>query len=316
MARRIGVLCGLAMALLPCAWMPGAIAQSAAQSNSADNASWRSGVLAWRAQREHEIAAPDGWLSLIGLEWLKAGPNLIGTGADCQIKLNAKAPEHLAVITVNGSAVQLLAPPGGFPAGVTVDGVAAREGPLTVSDSKPSVVAWHGINLIVLDRGGRFALRIKDADSTARTARQPLKWYDPDPRYRVRAEWSPFADPMVEKIPTVIGTTLTLPSPGYATFTIDGTKYRLQPVIEAGEKNKLFFILRDKTSETTTYGAGRFLHTGLPTHGVDKPGYLMLDFNELYNPPCAYTPYATCPLPPEQNRLTVALPSGEQRYMH
>lgn len=289
---------------------------SAPASNAAGDASWRSGLLAWRAQRERDLAAPDGWLALIGLEWLKAGSNLIGTGGDCQVKLNAKAPEHLAVVTVNGNAVQLAAPSGGFPAGTTIDGAPAHDGPLTVSDAKPSVVAWHGINLIVLDRGGRFALRIKDADAPSRTARQPLHWYAPDWRYRIRAEWSPFADPMVQKIPTVIGTTLTLPSPGFVTFTIDGNKYRLQPVIEPGETDKLFFILRDTTSETTTYGAGRFLHTGLPTHGLDKPGYLVLDFNELYNPPCAYTPYATCPLPPEQNRLAVPLPAGEQRYMH
>ncbi len=114
----------------------------------------------------------------------------------------------------------------------------------------------------------------------------------------------------------MIGTTLELTAPGIAEFTLGDKTLRLEPVIEPGEKDVLFFILRDETSRTTTYQAARFLHTGLPDHGLDQPGLLTLDFNKLENPPCAYTPYATCPLPPEQNRLPVALEAGEQRYAH
>jgi hypothetical protein len=89
---------------------------------------------------------------------------------------------------------------------------------------------------------------------------------------------------------------------------------KLEPVIEGNEQDKLFFILRDTTSKTTTYEAARFLHTGLPSNGIGNPGTLTLDFNELYNPPCAYTPYATCPLPPPENRLNIPIEAGEQRY--
>jgi uncharacterized protein len=279
-----------------------------------------SDLLAWRAQRERELSAPDGWLTLVGLDWLKSGVNSFGSAADCQIRLNTKAPEHMGMLTVSGAGpkdqvVQLLAPPGGFPAGLTLDGAPAREGLLNADDAKPSVIAWHGVSLVVLDRGGRFVLRTKDADSPTRTGFRGLHWYDPDRRYRVSAQWVPFADPMTEHIPTVLGTTLDLPSPGFATFTLDGKQYKLQPVIEAGEKDKLFFILRDETSRTTTYEAGRFLLTGLPSRGANKPGELVLDFNELYNPPCAYTPYATCPLPPPQNRLAIEIPAGEQRFV-
>lgn len=315
--QRTVTLFALAVALAPCAWPQQAHLQTASATSTPNdsNAPWRTSLLAWRAQRERELDAPDGWLTLIGLEWLKAGVNSVGAAADCQIKLQAPAPDHLALITVSGKVVQLLSPPGGFPPGVTLDGAPAREGPITVSDTKPSAIAWQGLSLVVLDRGGRFALRIKDAGSPTRTAFKGLRWYDPDPRYRVEAQWIPFAQPMVEKIPTVIGTTLDMPSPGVASFTLDGKSYRLQPVLEGGESGKLFFILRDQTSQTTTYGAGRFLHTGLPDHGLGKPGQLVLDFNELYNPPCAYTPYATCPLPPEQNRLAVEIPAGEQRYL-
>jgi hypothetical protein len=117
-------------------------------------------------------------------------------------------------------------------------------------------------------------------------------------------------------IPTIIGTTIKLPAPGLAEFTIDGKTIQLEPVIEEPGDKQLFFILRDTTSRTMTYGAARFLYADFPDNGLDKPGHIVLDFNRLQNPPCAYTPYATCPLPPPQNKLTVALPVGEQRYSH
>jgi uncharacterized protein len=315
--KRTAAWCGLASALLMATLMPNCAAQSAASSPSTGSeAKWRESLLAWRAARDREVSAPDGWLTLVGLDWLKPGANSVGAAADCQIRVRAQAPAHLGLLTVSGDVVQLLAPAGGFPADLTVDGAPAREGPLTVEGDKASTIAWHGLSMVVLDRGGRYALRIKDADSPVRTGFHGLHWYDPDPRLRVTAQWTPFTPPRTEKIPTVIGTTLDLPSPGVAEFSIGGKQYRLQPVIESGDQHQLFFILRDETSATSTYGSGRFLHTALPDHGLDQPGALVLDFNELYNPPCAYTPYATCPLPPEENRLPVAIPAGEQRYMH
>jgi hypothetical protein len=212
--------------------------------------------------------------------------------------------------------VQLLAPKGGFPSGLQMDGQSAREGTLSADDNKPSVLTWQGVSMVVLPRGGRYALRIKDANSATRTEFKGLHWYPADARFRVSAKWIPYSPPRVEKIPTIIGTTLDMPAPGIAEFTLAGKTIRLEPVIEGGERDQLFFILRDATSRTTTYQAARFLHTGLPSQGLSQPGTLTLDFNELYNPPCAYTPYATCPLPPDQNRLDVAIEAGEQRYSH
>jgi uncharacterized protein (DUF1684 family) len=112
----------------------------------------------------------------------------------------------------------------------------------------------------------------------------------------------------------VIGTTLKLRAPGLAVFLLNDEVVSLEPVIEDPTGKTLFFILIDKTSKTATYGGGRFLHTGLPDHGLDQPGNLVLDFNQLENPPCAYTEYATCPLPPKQNRLEIGLEAGEMRY--
>jgi uncharacterized protein len=306
----------LSLALIPAA----AAAQATAGSSSAQiapgEAAWRQKLDGWRTQREHEIAAPDGWLSLIALDWLKPGVNSFGAAADNQVRINAKAPDHFGMLTVSGSTIQLLARAGGFPADFMLDGKPAREGPLSVDDAKPSTLTWHGLTMVVLRRGDRYALRIKDADSSVRTGFRGLHWYAPNLRFTVEARWIPYTPPHTEKIPTVIGTTLDLPAPGIAEFMIDGKTLRLEPVLEDPHDTTLFFILRDATSKTTTYQAGRFLRAAFPDGGLNAPGTLVLDFNQLYNPPCAYTAYATCPLPPDQNRLPVALEAGEQRYEH
>jgi uncharacterized protein (DUF1684 family) len=320
MMKRLAGLRALTLALLPFGLALLGASPAAAQ-DAAGDAAWRQSLSAWRAQQEHALAAPDGWLTLAGLEWLKPGINSVGAAADNQIKLHAQAPDHLGLFTVSGKApgtriVQILASSGGFPADLKIDGAPAREGPLTVEGSKASTITWHGLSLLVLDRGGRFVLRIKDANSPTRAAFRGLNWYAPNPRYRIVARWVPFTPPHIQKIPTVLGTTLDLPTPGVAQFTLDGEALSLEPVIEPGEENTLFFIMRDETSKTTTYQGARFLHAGLPDHGVSQPGLLTLDFNRLENPPCAYTPYATCPLPPEENRLPVAIEAGEQRYAH
>jgi uncharacterized protein (DUF1684 family) len=209
----------------------------------------------------------------------------------------------------------LLSPAGGFPPDLIVDGGPARETHLTVTNARSPIIAWHGLTLAVLARGERFALRIKDADAPARLSFRGLNWYAPDPRFRVAARWIPFDPPRTEKIPTGLGTTLDLPTPGIAEFTLDGQTLHLAPVIEDPEGKTLFFILRDTTSQSTTYAEARFLHTGLPDHGLAQPGTLILDFNRLENPACAYTPYANCPQPPELNRLPVALEAGEKLYV-
>lgn len=315
---RVAGAISLGLLLMACAVAPGQTRSEApgdsAGSTSSAEAAWRQRLVAWRTQHENELKAPDGWLTLVALDWLKPGINSVGSAPDNAIRIAANAPAHLGLLTVSGNTVQLLAPTGGFPGGLMQDGRTAREGPLNTSEFHPSILTYQGLTFVVLPRGDRFALRVKDAASPARTAFHGLPWYEPDLRYTVEAKWIPYRQPQTQKIPTVVGTTLTLPAPGVAEFTLHGKKYRVVPVLEDPHDTTLFFILRDKTSETTTYGGGRFLRTNFPDHGLNTPGTLILDFNQLYNPPCAYTPYATCPLPPEQNRLSVAIEAGEKRY--
>lgn len=270
----------------------------------------------WRALRAKTLSAPDGWLTLVGLDWLQAGKNLVGTATESQIHLKGHAPEHLGIIDVEGSQLRLLAPTGGFPTHLLLDGQPAHEGPLHSDEDRATVLTDENLTMVVLHRGDRFALRIKDAESPTRTGFKGLHWYPPDAKFRITAKWIPFNPPHTEKIPTIIGTTLDMPAPGLAEFTLGGKTIQIEPVLEEPNAKELFFILRDATSHTTTYQAARFLYAALPSNGLDKPGTVVLDFNRLQNPPCAYTPYATCPLPPYINRLAVAIPAGEQRYSH
>ena len=287
-----------------------AAATTVASSNEAHDEA------AWRAERAKRLSAPDGWLTLVGLEWLKPGKNSVGLAADNQIRLKGHAPEHLGVIDVEGSQLRLLAPDGGFSKFLFVDGQPAHEGPLQSDDVKPSVISTENLTLVVLHRGDRFALRIKDSQSETRTSFRGLHWYPVEAKYRLTAKWIPFVPAHTEKIPTIIGTTLDMPAPGLAEFTLDGKTIQIEPVLEDPNAKELFFIIRDATSHTTTYQSARFLYADFPDHGLDQPGSIVLDFNRLQNPPCAYTPYATCPLPPYINRLAISIPAGEQRYSH
>jgi len=282
---------------------------------ASDDATWKSELETWRAKRAAGLQAPEGWLSLIGLDWLKDGDNTFGAAGDNRIQINAKIPDHAGVVRLAGGKLHLLPPAGGFPNEVQVDGHSAREQELLADDTEqPSKITVNTISIIIINRDGRFALRIKDPQAPTRTGFHGLKWYAPDPVYRVHAKWIPYSTPKMLDIPTVLGTTTHMSAPGAAEFTINGQTVRLEPVLEDPKSTDLFFILRDATSKTTTYGAGRFLYTGLPDHGLNQPGELVLDFNRAINPPCSFTPYATCPLPPQQNRLSVAIPAGEKRY--
>ena len=292
--------------LLPCPSLSAA---------SSEDAAWQTELESWRAQRATNLQTPEGWLSLIGLAWLQEGENTFGADEDNRIQVSAKIPGHVGVVRVTKGIVHLLPPAGGFPKDFQVDGHPAKEEDL-VSDNaeQPSKLTVGTITIIVINRDGRFALRIKDPQAATRTGFHGLRWYAPNTAYRVTARWIPYSTPIVLDIPTVLGTTTHMPAPGAAEFMIDGQTVRLEPVLEDPKATNLFFIMRDATSKTKTYGAGRFLYTSLPDHGVSQPGEVVLDFNRLINPPCAFTPYATCPLPPTQNRLTVAIPAGEQRY--
>ncbi len=288
----------------------------AASAFSQDDA-WQRELAIWRTQHAADLQKPDGWLSLAGLEWLRLGDNSFGSAPDNKIHLPARNPAHLGILRLESDTVTLLPPTGGFPKDLLVDGAPAASQMLRAvanQDKLSPRLTIGTLNMYVIRREARFALRIKDSESPALVGFHGLNWYEPNPDYRVTAKWLPYNPPKTVTLATLVGTTYDQPVPGAAEFTLFGETYRLEPVLEDPDVAKLFFIVRDTTSTTTTYAACRFLYTGFPTNSLDKPGQLVLDFNHLENPPCAYTPFSTCPLPPPQNRLRTALPVGEKRY--
>jgi uncharacterized protein len=167
------------------------------------------------------------------------------------------------------------------------------------------VVTLGSLSLLVIRRGDRYGIRLKDRNSRLRKEFTGLRYFPVNESYRVSARF--VADARKIPIPNILGQTEDTPSPGYVEFDLEGRKLRLTPVEES--PNELFFIFRDLTSGRETYGSGRFLDAPVP-----KDGRVELDFNKAYNPPCAFTPYATCPLPPKQNRLPVPIAAGELKY--
>jgi uncharacterized protein len=283
------------------------------RAGAARDAIWRTNLLTWREHQAKKLQEPDGWLSLAGLEWLTEGDNAFGSASDNPMRIQGKVAPHLGVLRLVHKDVSLAPPVGGFPRGFLLDGQPAKAQALATEET-PTILTDGTWSMFVIHRGDQYALRLKDSHSPTRLHFHGLKWYAPDETYRVAARWKPYVPARIEKIPTILGTTIEMAAPGVAEFVLNGQTVRLEPVLESSKSTELFFILRDTTSETTTYGAARFLYTRFPDHGLNQPGTLWLDFNRLENPPCAYTAYATCPLPPPQNRLTVALPAGEQRY--
>jgi uncharacterized protein (DUF1684 family) len=283
----------------------------------AQDAAWQKDIAEFREKRAAGLQEPDGWLALVGLEWLQPGDTSVGSAADNKVKLSAAHPAHVGIFRLENNVVTLLPPKEGFPAGLMVGGNAAKQQGLR-TDPEDDKNAPHLIigtlDLYAIRREDRFALRIKDAHSPSLLQFHGLHWYAPDAAYRVTAKWIPYTPQKTVSLLTLVGTSYPAPVPGTAEFTLQGKTYRLEPVLEEPAATELFFIMRDTTSTMTTYAACRFLYTAFPSNGLDKPGELVLDFNKLRNPPCAYTPYATCPLPPTGNKLPLALPVGEKRY--
>jgi uncharacterized protein len=265
------------------------------------NDPYRREVDHWRAQHQSELAKDYGWLTVVGLDWLKEGDNRVGAGTSNEVALPpGSAPQHVAVISWHAGKA-LLHPAPGVP--LTINGQPARETTLREDDD---VLAINQLQFYLILRGDRAGIRLKDNAAEARKHFQGLSWYPVDPGWRIEAKFTAWTSPHSLSFHNTIGQEEHEPSPGYVTFQKDGREFKLEPTIDEG---KLFFVLRDETSGKTTYGASRFLYTEQA-----KDGIVLLDFNKAENPPCAFTAYATCPLPPPQNRLALAITAGEKKY--
>jgi uncharacterized protein (DUF1684 family) len=266
----------------------------------------------WQRARAERLTADGGWLTVAGLFWLKPGKNGFGADPTSDVVLPAHAaPRQAGAFVLEGNQVRVEVTPG---AAVTLGGKPVTRMTLKsdAGGTAPDVLSLGALTMQIIDRGGRLGVRLKDMKSPARAAFKGLRYFPIDPRYRVVARFVPHTAPVTLDIPTVLGTVESMPSPGYASFHLPGAAevLRLDAVLEPGE-TELFFIFRDATAGKTTYGAGRFLYAAPPVAGT-----VVLDFNRAYSPPCAFTPHATCPLPPPNNRLPVAIEAGEMHAGH
>jgi hypothetical protein len=299
---------GLRAAMLLAA-LAGAVAATAAD---AGERAWADALAAWRAERDASLRADDGWLTLAGLFWLKEGVSSVGSAPGSDVVLPDSAPARAARLELRAGRVVYTLEPGG--SGATLQGAPAPDsGELRpdTEDGGPSLLAFGPVSLHLIVRGGRHGVRVKDRDSAARRGFKGREWYAADAAWRVPARFVPHARATTLRVPNVLGQVTEMESPGEVVFTVAGRELRLTPVLEEPDSDELFFIFKDGTSGHGTYPAGRFLYTPLP-----KDGRVTLDFNRAVNPPCAFTPYATCPLPPEGNRLTAAIPAGEKAGAH
>jgi uncharacterized protein (DUF1684 family) len=276
------------------------IALCAVHAEDADPA-YRKQIEQYREKREAALKADGGWLTVTGLFWLKEGENTLGSDTANDIVLPDSSPARFGTIKLDrGTAVFTAASPS-----VTLNGKPVQQA--TVRYANPSdTLAAGPLDLFVIKRSERYAIRLKDKDSALRKHFTHVSFYPVQPDWRITAKFVPYASPAKLTFESIIGEQEIMTSPGYVEFEHAGQTYKLLAV-EQGKS--LFFVIRDKTSGKTTYAASRFLHTDAP-----KDGVVVLDFNKLENPPCAFTPYATCPLPPPQNRLPIAIEAGEMKY--
>ncbi len=268
---------------------------------------YKNEVKKWRSNHEAELKSENSWLSVAGLFWLKEGVNTIGAGEGYDIELteNFKGGKFGEIVFQNGTATLKIE-----------NGVEALNDGKQISsmklvsdeNQKQTMVQTGSQTFYLIKREERFGIRLKDKNYQARLNFKGLHWFPIFEKYKVTATFEPFKEPKEILIPNMLGGNYKLKSEGILRFRLLGKKYSLQPVEDDG---RFFIIFRDFTSKKETYSVGRFLYAEKAVNGQ-----VILDFNQAENPPCAYTTFATCPIPPPQNRLPLAIRAGEKRYEH
>jgi len=259
----------------------------------------------WRQSRHDRLASDNGWMTLVGLEWLQEGENRVGSSAESTTKISGGAAEW-GTVFVEGDDLRFVPVPGN---GVLVNGAAASETRL-IADNQgtPTVVSSGDLSFYVLFRES-YGLRIKDKKAPALLEFTGVPSYEIQSDWRYEASFIPAEPGETIEIGNVLGHLSPSPVFGYVEFERDGETHRLLGLGDESSES-VWFLFADRTSGKETYGAGRFLYSdGMPTDGR-----LVIDFNKAYNPPCAFNDYSTCPLPPQQNRLDLAVTAGEKKY--
>jgi uncharacterized protein (DUF1684 family) len=262
--------------------------------------------LLWREKRDEEMRAPTSWLNIAGLFWLKEGENSFGTSGKNPIQLpQGSAPFFAGSFFLHNGTVTVLAKDG---TQLKIGGKTIQKSMLRGDDTgRPDVIALNDLRMWVIKRFDQYAIRLRDLNHPPYKKYVGLDFFPPSEKYKIQADFQAFDEPKKVEVGTAIGKNTEMNSLGYVTFKIDGKLYRLEAF--SGESQILFFIFGDETNGKETYEASRFMNARILENGkVD------LNFNRAFNPPCAYTPFATCPLPPPQNQLKIQILAGEKKY--
>ena len=258
-----------------------------------DAAAHRAEVEAWRDVRYGNLQRDLGWLTLAGFAWLRDGSTRIGTAADADVTLPS-GPSAAGVVEVDGTSARVTS---GFGGARSIATDAADE---------PTILEVGSLRLCVIERGGRLALRTWDLEAPARPAFDGIAHYPVDARWRIQARVHPTPDRTIE-VPDVLGIVVATASPAALVLELGGEEHTLE-ALEGGSDGELWLVFGDATNGDTTYPGGRFLYTPPPA----PDGTVIVDFNRAYNPPCVFSPFATCPLPWPANRLTPRIEAGER----
>ncbi|HEY3771024.1 MAG TPA: DUF1684 domain-containing protein [Candidatus Angelobacter sp.] len=276
---------------------------SAADGSSYQKSSYQQTIEKWRQDFETSLKGDDDWLTVAGLFWLHEGENSFGSAPGNAIVLPAPVPAQAGHFDLHAGKITVHINPG---APITQGGKAVESAEMHPDVPEERLVCGE-VSFYVHASSGRFAIRLKDKNSRLRKEFKGLHWYPVNEAYRFNAHYVAYPKPRSEQIGIVHGGHAETSFDGYVTFSLGGKEYKLDTNNDAA--GNLFIVFRDLTSKTETYQAARFIDTNPP-----KDGKVDLDFNKAYNPPCAYNPYTTCPLPSVGNRLPVEIPAGEKRY--
>lgn len=265
-------------------------------------------IAQWQAQRAESLKSESGWLTLVGLFWLEEGEATLGRDPQNEIRLdNRQLARAAGSFLRKGSEVRFVAKEGG---GITHDGKPATSLELAPDTSaNPTVLESGPLSFTLIERAGHYGIRVRDKQSAVRLNFKGLEYFPVTTDWVFEARFEPYEAKRSITIVNVLGMEEAMECPGAIVFTRNGRSYRLDAVLEEPGATELFVIFADQTSGKETYGAGRFMYLDMPVNGTVR-----LDFNKAYNPPCAFSNFSTCPLPPSQNRLALRIEAGEKTY--
>lgn len=273
------------------------------KNNQKNSEKYKQSIREWRQERLQNLKADDGWLNLAGLFWLEKGENIIGSEENCDIRFPDKAPEKLGAVYLEEETIKFEV---AEDVRVTHKGNPVKSMELkSDKEEEPSVLQYESLKWFIIERDGEFGIRLRDLESPLVEELDSIPSFPVRQEWKIQAEYIPYDEEKTIQVPNVLGNTNKETIHGELRFKINGEEYKLYPL---GSRESLFLVFGDDTNAKETYGGGRFLSVKEP----DKDNITYIDFNKAYNPPCAFTPYATCPLPPRDNILPIKIQAGEK----